>query len=180
MPRLSLVTLAELAGIACPYCGRTVAPDTPWAVSAATLWGACGVKLGIDGELAGLLLLGPMEDLATAMVMCAWVRPGMTGSGYGRQLVQAASAEMVGRRVRSIMARGSRQNVRCSVPPQDFLRGVGFVRVGEDRLWRLDLDRAVSDRNGVRSVFERLMESLRPVAPPEPAGGAISSRSDRG
>lgn len=180
MPRLSQVRVAELAGIACPYCGRTVTPDTPWAVSAATLWGSCGVKLMDRDVLAGVLLLGPTDDRSTAMVMCAWVRPELIGAGYGRQLVQAAAAQMLEHKVRTVMAQGSRRTARCSAPPRDFLREVGFVRAGDERLWRLDLDRTVADRNGVRSVFERLMESLRPVSPPEPAGGAISGRASRG
>ncbi len=175
-----MVTLAELRGLACPYCGRTVAIDTPWAVSAATLWGWCGVKLTIDGEVAGLLLLGPQEEPGQAMVMCAWVSPGHTGVGYGRQLVQAAAAGLVSQKGRSIVARGSRQHVRCEAPPRDFLRAVGFTRSLDDRLWHLDLDRAVvGERNGVRNAFERLIRSLRPVSPPNPAGGAISGRVNR-
>lgn len=169
-----MVTLAELPGLACPYCGRTVTPDTPWAASAATLWGWCGVKLVEDGQTAGLLLLAPMDDPGNAMLACAWVRPESVGSGYGRQLVQAASAGLVNRKVRTVLAHGSRQHLRCTAPPRDFLRSVGFTRGMDDRLWRLDLDRAVvGERTGVRGVFERFMESLRPVSPPEPAGGAV-------
>ena len=176
-----MVTLAELRGLACPYCGRTVAIDTPWAVSAATLWGWCGVKLTIEDEVAGLLLLGPQEEPGQAKVMCAWVGPGHTGVGYGRQLVQAAAAGLVNQKGRAIVARGSRQHVRCEAPPRDFLRAVGFTRSLDDRLWHLDLDRAVvGERNGVRNAFERLIRSLRPVSPPNPAGGAISGRVNRG
>jgi ribosomal protein S18 acetylase RimI-like enzyme len=172
MPRLSMVTLTELSGLACPYCGRTVGPDTPWAPQAATVWGWCGVKLTTADEVAGLLLLAPLEDATQAMLTCAWVRPGLTGAGYGRQLVQAAAAGLVNQKGRVIVARGSRQHVRCEAPPRDFLRAVGFTRGLDDRLWRLDLDRAVvGERTGVRSVFERLLSSLRPVTPPEPAGG---------
>lgn len=179
MARLSMVTLAELPRLACPYCGRTVATDTPWAASAATLWGWCGVKLTIDGDVAGLLLLGPQDEPGQAMLMCAWVGPGHTGAGYGRQLVQAAAAGLASQKGRSIVARGSRQHVQCAAPPRDFLRAVGFARSLDDRLWHLDLDRAVVDRTGVRNVFERFIRSLRPVSPPNPAGGAISGRANR-
>ncbi len=175
-----MVTLSELPTLACPYCGRTVPKDTPWAISAATVWGWCGVKLSVDDEVAGVLLLAPMEEPGHAMVMSVWVRPGSTGSGYGRQLVQAAAAGLVAQKARVVVARGSRNNVRCEAPPRDFLRAVGFVRGRDDRLWRLELDRAVvGERNGVRNVFERFLESLRPVVPPEPAGGAISGRVNR-
>lgn len=181
MARLSTVTLAELAGVACPYCGRTVGVDTPWAVSAATLWGWCGVKLASDDGVDGLLLLAPTEEPGQAMVSCLWVRPGATGAGYGRQLVQAAAAGLVTHKAREIVARGARTEVRCEAPPRDFLRAVGFVRGREDRFWHLDLDRAVvGERNGVRSAFERFLSSLRPVTPPNPAGGAISGRANRG
>ncbi len=181
MPRLSLVTLAELPGLACPYCGRTETAETPEAVSAATLWGTCGVKLMDPGPAAagpvGLLLFAPTEDRSGALLTCAWVEPGSVRSGYGRQLVQAAAAELVHRRVPSIIAVGGRRSLRCSAPPRDFLRAVGFTRSPDERIWRLDLDRTVTERNGVRSVFERLIDSLRPATPPEPAGGAISGRT---
>ncbi len=180
MPRLSMVTLSELPTLACPYCGRTVPKDTPWAISAATVWGWCGVKLSVDGEVTGALLLAPLEEPGHAMVMSAWVSPASRGAGYGRQLVQGAAAGLVARKARVIEARGSRSNVRCEAPPRDFLRAVGFVRGRDDRIWRLELDRAVAgERNGVRNVFERFLESLRPAVPPEPAGGAISGRVNR-
>jgi ribosomal protein S18 acetylase RimI-like enzyme len=177
MARLSLVTLAELPTLACPYCGRVIAADTPWAVAAATRWGWCGVKLTTEDHVAGLLLLSPLEETGHAMLMSAWVRPESVRSGYGKQLVQAASASLLSRKVRVIVARGSRRSLRCSAPPSDFLKAVGFVRGLDDRLWRLDLDRTVADRSTVRGMFGRLMDSLRPVTPPEPAGGAISGRT---
>ncbi|MCA0293766.1 MAG: GNAT family N-acetyltransferase [Actinobacteria bacterium] len=175
-----MVTLAELPTLVCPWCGFAVPKDTPWAISAATVWGWCGVKLTVDDEVAGVLLLAPLEEPGHARVMAVWVRPGSTGAGYGRQLVQAAAAGLVARKARVIEARGSRTGVRCEAPPHEFLRAVGFTRGRDDRLWRLDLDRAVlGERNGVRNVFERFWESLRPVVPPEPAGGAISGRVHR-
>ena len=173
MSRLSIVTLAQLPGLACPYCGRSTAPDVPWAVSAATVWGWCGWKISNgDGRADGLLLLGPTDEPGQAQVNVLWVRPGLTGAGYGRQLVQAAAAGLVQQKAREVVAVGSRQHLRCEAPPGGFLRGVGFARSMDDRLWHLDLDRAVvGERNGVRGVFERLLSSLRPVTPPEPAGG---------
>lgn len=174
---MSMVTLAELPGLACPYCGRVVPTDTPWAVAASARWGWCGVKLTTDDEVAGLLLLAPVEESGHAMLMSLWVRPGAVRSGYGKQLVQAASASLLSRKVRVIIAHGSRSNVRCATPPRDFLKAIGFTRGLDDRLWRLDLDRTVAEKNGVRGMVGRLIESLRPVAPPEPAGGAISGRT---
>lgn len=177
MARLSLVTLAELPTLACPYCGRVVAADTPWAVAAATRWGWCGVKLTTDDQVAGLLLLAPLEETGHAMLMSAWVRPESVRSGYGRQLVQAASASLLSRKVRVIVARGSRRSLRCSAPPRDFLKAIGFTRGLDDRLWRLDLDRTVADRATVRGMFDRIIDSLRPVSPPEPAGGGVTGRT---
>lgn len=177
MSRLSMVTLAELSGLACPYCGRAVAADTPWAVAAATRWGWCGAKLTVDEQVAGLLLLAPGDEIGQAMLMCVWVRPSSVRSGYGRQLVQAASAGLLSRKVRVIVAQGSRHSVRCQAPARDFLKAIGFTRGLDDRLWRLDLDRTVSEKSGVLGMVGRLFESLRPVTPPEPAGGAISGRT---
>jgi hypothetical protein len=177
MARLSMVTLAELPGLACPYCGRVVGQDTAWAVAAVARWGWCGVKLTTDEQVAGLLLLAPLEETGHAMLMSVWVRPDVVRSGYARQLVQAASAGLLSRKVRVIVARGSRHTVSCAAPPREFLRAIGFTRGLDDRLWRLDLDRTVSEKSGVRGMVGRLIESLRPVTPPEPAGGAISGRT---
>lgn len=177
MARLSMVTLAELPGLACPYCGRVVAPDTPWAVAAAARWGWCGVKLTTDESVAGLLLLAPLEETGHAMLMCVWVHPGVVRSGYGKQLMQAASASLLSRKVRVIVARGGRRTVSCDAPPRDFLKAIGFTRGLDDRLWRLDLDRTVAEKSSVRGMVGRLIDSLRPVSPPEPAGGAISGRT---
>lgn len=177
MPRLSMVTLAELSALQCPYCGRRVEPDEPGAVTAATIWGWCGVKLMLDAQPAGALLLAPTEDPGEAMLTSLWVAPGRIGSGYGRQLVQTAAAGLLEQKARRIVARGSRSQARCVAPPRDFLDDVGFVRSREDRLWRLDLERGVVDRPSLRVVFGRFLESLRPVSPPEPAGGAISGRN---
>ncbi len=179
MSRLSMVTLAELPALACPYCGRVVPADTPWAVAAAARWGWCGVKLTVDEQVAGLLLLAPGEEPGQAMLMCIWVRPESVRSGYGKQLVQAASAGLLSRKVRVIIAQGSRRSVRCQTPPREFLKAIGFTRGLDDRLWRLDLDRTVAEKSGVLGMVGRLFESLRPVTPPEPAGGAISGRATR-
>ncbi len=174
MPRLSMVTLTELSGLPCPYCGRTLSSDTPSAAAAATVWGWCGVKLVEDGEVAGLLLLAPADEPGQAVVTAVWVRPGRTRAGYGRQLVRTAASGLVAQRAHLMLARGSRHSVTCQAPPREFLRAIGFTRGLEDRLWHLDLDRAVlSERNGVRAMMERLLSSLRPANPPEPAGGAI-------
>jgi hypothetical protein len=121
-----------------------------------------------------------VEETGHAMLMCCWVRPESVRSGYGKQLIQAASAALLSRKVRVIVADGSRRNERCTTPPREFLRAVGFVKGLDDRLWRLDLDRTVADRSSVLGMFGRLIESLRPVTPPEPAGGAISGRTHTG
>ncbi|MFZ0529394.1 MAG: GNAT family N-acetyltransferase [Propionicimonas sp.] len=173
MARLTTVTRPELPGLPCPYCGLVTAADAEGAVSAAASWGWCGVKLTIEHQPAGLLLLRPLEDPTQARVVSLWVAPEHTGVGYGRQLVQAAAAGLIERRVRSVYARSGRGRVTCGTPPREFLRAVGFSRGLDERLWRLDLDRTVGERAGLLEAFERLMGSLRP-APPEPAGGAIS------
>ena len=170
------MTLADLPGLPCPYCGRVTGADAPWARSAVALWGWCGVKLAVAGETAGVLLVGPMEDPAQAMLMSTWVIPARVNTGLGRQLLQRTAAGLVENRVRTVFAQGSRTNLRCSAPPRDYLRAVGFTRGLDERLWHLDLDRVVTERGGMREVFERLMGSLRP-APPEPAGGVISGRA---
>ena len=178
MPTLSMVSPDDLALLPCPYCGRVIPPDTAWALAARERWGWTGALASLEGDPIGLLLVAPGVDPSgteqagpsTAMVMCAWVRPGSTQMGNGRRLVQTVAAGLLPRQTRYIVARGSRQHLSCAALPRDFLRSVGFSRSGGDRLWRLDLDQTVAERQTLRGVFERLVGSIRPVAPPAPAG----------
>lgn len=171
MSAVTWIGLADLAGLPCPYCGRELAPDTPWAVTAQQLWGRIGVAFKVEGRVAGLLLVAPADDPREAVLQCLWVAPAHTRAGVGRRLVQAAAAGLMSRDVHAILARGSRVRRHCATPPSDFLRAVGFTRALDERLWRLDLDATVVERPRLRAVIERLVEFIRPVGP-APAGRA--------
>lgn len=177
MARVSTVTLVDLPALRCPYCGQTAPADAGWAVSAVTVWGWCGVKLNLDDQVAATLLLAPLEEPGRALLTSLWVRPEYAGAGYGRQLVQAAAAGLVERKDRTLLANGSRHTVHCAAPPAEFLRAVGFVRPRGERLWQLDLARTISTPDGVRGLLSRFLQVIRPVSPPEPAGGAVRGRT---
>ncbi len=175
MSTMTMVLPDDLALLTCPYCGRTVSPDTPWAVAARERWGWIGVSALADGVPVGTILVAPSDEAtgpSAAMVMVAWVRPGEVRSGLGRHLVQSLSAGLLPRQTRFIAARGSRRHLSCAALPRDFLRSVGFSRASDERLWRLDLDQTAVERPSLREVLERLVGVIRPVAPPEPAGRA--------
>ena len=69
MPRLSMVTLAELPELPCPYCGRVLGTDTPWAASAATLWGWCGARLVVGDEV-----VKGWNEVALRRLLQPWLR----------------------------------------------------------------------------------------------------------
>ncbi|MEA5054586.1 MAG: hypothetical protein VB093_14200 [Propionicimonas sp.] len=199
MTSATWITRGDLAGLACPYCGRTVRPDADWAVAAQHAWGRVGVALSSGSRTSGLMLLAPSPQEQAAMVMCLWVAPGSVRRGYGRRLVQAGAAGMLARDVHAIVARGSRVKKHCSTPPTEFLKAVGFTkpldgqlgsalrpsptlnRPGHasdvddtrlNRLWRLDLDATIVERPGLFEMLQQWVGSIRPIGPA--AAGRVS------
>jgi GNAT superfamily N-acetyltransferase len=103
-----------------------------------------------------------------------WVRPESSGYGLGRQLVQAAAAELLRHRMKVLIASGSRSSLTCTAPPVDFLLEVGFTRRPDQRLYRLDLRQAVLGRTHL-GVFGRLVRSLSAGPQPGVVPGRIAS-----
>lgn len=181
----------DLRGLACPYCGHRVHPDTDWVVAAQQSWGRVGVALSERNRTIGLLLLAPLESERAALLTTLWVAPSEVHRGHGRRLVQAGAAGLLARDVHAILARGARVKKECARPPVDFLKAVGFARGLDDqlhpasfttsegaggldgsalsRLYRLDLDQTVADRPSLFEVLGRWVGSIRPIGP-EPAG----------
>ncbi|MCA0253134.1 MAG: hypothetical protein LCH76_12810 [Actinobacteria bacterium] len=192
----SWIGRADLAALACPYCGRMADPNGEAAVAAEREWGFVGAGLALDGVRTAALLITPIPDTRAAMLSCLWVAPGQVGRGRGRRLVQAAAAGLLSHDVEAIVARGSRTKADCAAPPVDFLRAVGFSR-GVDarlysslragggaprlghpsdlddarlsRLWQLDLTTTVTMPEGLRGMVDRWLRALGPIRP-EPAG----------
>ena len=171
MAEVSFIGRPALVGVGCPYCGRTLDPDDAGMVAAQQAWGWAGFAAKADGRVAGWLVVEPLPG-RTALVRSVWVAPGLVRSGVGTRLVQGAAAGLLQRNVRAMVSAGSRRSPTCQVPPREFLKAVGFTRGLDERLWHLDLDATVVDRPRLITVFERFVEAIRPVAPPEPAGRA--------
>ena len=177
MRSLTPVTGADLANLACPYCGTTTPPDAEWVVEAVRAWGLCGWRIAGDGQTDAAVLVAPSQSEAgSALVMQLWVAPNATGRGLGKRLVQGAAAALKANGARTILSRGSRSHPSCGVPPRDFLRAVGFTRQLDERYYRLDLNRAVASRNPLQSLLDRVTAALQP-GPGEPAAGGLSPRT---
>jgi len=171
MAKTSTLTASGLAALACPYCGRVVHQTAEWTHAATSAWGFCAVAVTRADEVAGVLALAPTDRPDEARIKLLWVRPESSGYGLGRQLVQAAAAELIRCRVKALLASGSRANITCASLPRDFLLDVGFNRRPGERLYRLDLRQAVLGRTHL-GVFGRFVRSLG--AGPEP--GVVSGR----
>ncbi|MBK9696644.1 MAG: GNAT family N-acetyltransferase [Propionibacteriaceae bacterium] len=171
MAEVAFLGRPALAGVGCPYCAALVDPEDAGIVAAQQSWGWVGVAATADGRLAGRLLVVPAED-RTALVRSLWVAPALVRSGVGTRLVQGVAAGLLRRDLRAVVAVASRRHPTCQAPPRDFLRAVGFSRGLDEKLWRLDLDLTVVERPRLLTAFERFVEAIRPVAPPEPAGRA--------
>ena len=180
MRSLAPVTAAELARLTCPYCGTTMSSDAAWVAQSMRSWGLCGWRLGVDGRSDAVLFLAPSQsEPGAAMIKRLWVAPDQVGRGLGRHLVQGAAANLVRSPTRTILSRGSRAHPSCAAPPREFLRSVGFVRQLDERYYRLELNRAVLNRNPLQALLDKVAEALQP-RPGEPAPGGLSPRSVRG
>lgn len=179
MAKTSTLTASELSALACPYCGRQVAATTDWAQAAVAAWGFCAIRVARGDEVAGVLALAPGDRPDEARIKMLWVRPEATGYGLGRQLVQAAAAELLRHRLRRLLASGATATLTCTAPPRDFLLEVGFSRRPDQRLYRLDLRQAVLGRTQL-GVFARLVRSLSAGPEPGVVPGRISLTRNRG
>lgn len=175
MAKTSTLTASELSALACPYCGRQVAATTDWAQAAVSAWGCCAIRVTRGDEVAGVLALAPGERPDEARIKMLWVRPESSGYGLGRQLVQAAAAELLRHRMKALVASASRATLTCTAPPRDFLLEVGFTRRPDQRLYRLDLRQAVLGRTHL-GLFGRLVRSLGTGPEPGVVPGRVSLR----
>ncbi|MFT4296443.1 MAG: GNAT family N-acetyltransferase [Micropruina sp.] len=169
---VELVSPATVRGLSCPYCGRPMPLDEAGMVAAQAAWGLCGAVATDDERTVGLLLVSAATvgdpQATVALVGALWVAPGHTGQGLGRALVRTAAAGLVRSRVAAMLANSAAPG--CAGPPEGFLGGTGFAPMRPRGLWRMDL--ATTVRPPKRSVLARLgrlVQAVRPVAPPEPA-----------
>lgn len=171
---IELVGPGTVRGLACPYCGRPMPLDEAGMVAAQAAWGWCGA-LAIDGrKTVGLLLVSATASsdprATVTRIGAGWVTPGHTRRGTGRALLHALAGGLHRARVGALFATADPLR-RCAALPSGFLESTGFVATTQARTWRLDLNAAVpAARSSVRVRLERLVQAVRPVAPPEPAG----------
>lgn len=177
MRSLSPVAAADLAHLACPYCGTTMSPDAEWVARAIRAWGLCGWRLGDQEQTDALLLIAPSQsEPGAAMIKRMWVVPDQVGRTLGKRLIQGTAAALMNSSTRAILSRGSRAHSTCAAPPKEFLKAVGFTRQLDERYYRLDLNRATTSRNALQSLLDKVAEVLHP-SPGEPAPGGFSPRA---
>lgn len=173
MVSVELVSPATVRGLACPYCGRPMPLDEAGMVAAQAAWGLCGAVAFADGLPVGLLLVSAAavgDPRATvALISAGWVDEAHIAQGTGRAMLRMIAGGLVRSRVAAVLA--SSDPLRgCAALPAGFLASTGFAPMPRPVLWRMDL--ATTVRPPKRSVLHRLgrlVQSVRPVAPPEPA-----------
>ena len=156
--------------------------DRAAAVEAVARWGFCGVLMGAADRPVGVLGLGPLAEpdgkISAALLTGIWVAPADRGHGLGRQLVQAAAAELIRRDVFVVEAVGQSEAL-----PTGFLRAVGFRVVQPNPIaprLRMDLTTTVRRRPDLVAAWHRLA-GLVPatIPPPQPAGFKQSREIER-
>lgn len=171
----------------CPLgCGVRPGEGASWARAAEAEWGSCGCAIHDEGGIIGYLLLCPPLHLPrggpqsggglspdAAIVMSVRVVDAYAGNGLGRQLVQAAAAQITragGRQFGALEVRGTTAAPSCGLPPVGFLQATGFQPITEHPLTprlRMELSRTVRRRPRL-PAFGRIQDLVR-QAPPEPA-----------
>lgn len=167
----SLVPLdsRDLATRACPWCRRTPQGAT------------FGLKAVRDGQVVGLLAAAAASELGgfypngSVVITQLWVRREDLGELIGTQLVQRLAARAVARKVRSVVAHGTRGVPDCRHLPADWLEGRGFVECVTGTQWRLDLRRTIRVPEAVRGMVDAAVRAVRPERP-APAGRAVRPR----
>lgn len=161
----SLVPLdsRDLSVLACPWCGRTPRGAT------------FGLKAMRDGQVVGALAAAAASDLGgfyppgSVVVVQWWVRREDLGELIGTQLGQRLAAQAHARRVRSIVAHGTRGVPDCRHLPADFLESRGFVECAAGAQWRFDLRRTLRIPEAVKCLVDAAVRVVRPERP-APAG----------
>lgn len=173
MVGIELVGPATVRGLFCPYCARPMPLDEAGMVAAHAAWGWCGAVALSGDRVVGLMLASAATlgdpRVTVARIGAAWVADGKTGQGNGRALLHALAAGLHRSRVATVLASSDRRR-GCGALPTGFLDGTGFVSAGPAHTWRLDLSTAVrTPKRSVLVQLGRLVQAVRPVAPPEPA-----------
>jgi GNAT superfamily N-acetyltransferase len=141
-------------------------------------WGSCGKIVYVDDKVAGYVTFAPPGYVPRALafptspvsqdavlLMTAHVVPEFSGAGLGRMLMQSVAKDLTRRGTHAIEAFGDAGGSGTScVAPADYLLAVGFATVRPHLRFprlRLDLRTAVTWRDDVESVLERLLGSLQ-------------------
>jgi len=170
---VELVSPAAVRGFACPYCRRTLPPEEGGTIAAQAAWGTCGAVAVSESRPVGLLLIRAAADAESkaglARICTAWVAEGFTRQGTGTALVQTVAEALVIARASELQASSAPLHGCAALPPA-FLASVGFTPARRAALWRMDLLATVRPhRRSVLDRIEQIVQSVRPVAPPEPA-----------
>lgn len=171
MVGVELVTPAVITGLACPYCGRAMPVDAEGTRAAQAAWGWCAATASANGHLIGLLLLAPAErhGRAAARITTGWVAANHCGAGVGRTLLRTVAGGLLTARITLLLA-DALSTGDCATLPAGFLAGTGFVAQPGGSLWALDLGTTVkATKPSVLDRLGRLVQSVGPLAPPEPA-----------
>lgn len=158
----------DLRVLACPACGRTPSQAS------------FGFKAVREGLVVGVLAAAPASELGgfyprdAVVITQAWVRSDDVRELIGTQLVQRTAAVLAGRRVRCLVAGGTRGVPDCAHLPADFLERLGFVEFVPGSQWRLDLRSTVKVPDAVAALAAGLAGLVRPGRP-APAGRTASA-----
>ncbi len=149
---------AALRNLACPVCGRTPASAT------------LGFTVVRDKTVVGFVALAvPDADAVyppgTMLVEQLWVHPDDVGELIGTQLVHRAASALQARRMRRLVARGTRRTSDCGHLPGDWLDRVGFVEHVRGVEWRLDLRRTAPVTDALRAAWGSVARGVRTQRP---------------
>ncbi len=159
-----------------------------WAEHTVAEWGHCGMLAEHEGEIIGYLTLVPAARVPhtgpfvatsfgadAAVLLGAHVVADWTRQGIGRQLVQAAAADLVGRRIAALETVGRPSDSLVDLGgglPEAWLTAVGFRLVRAHPLaprYRMSLSSTLRWRPNLSAAWHRIRGLVPQTVPPEPA-----------
>ncbi|MFT3971381.1 MAG: hypothetical protein QM695_14155 [Micropruina sp.] len=173
MGSIELVGPGRVRSLTCPHCGRFMPLDEAGMVAAQAAWGWCGALATEAGAPVGLLLVSATTPgdprITVARIGAGWVTADHVRQGIGRAMLLSLAGGLHRARVATLFANSGPWR-HCAALPSGLLDATGFVPATPGDSWRLDLNGAVpAERGTVLDRLGRLVQAVRPVAPPEPA-----------
>ncbi|MHB1008813.1 MAG: hypothetical protein ACYC1E_06110 [Propionibacteriaceae bacterium] len=170
-----------------PLCGtckemERLLKDRAWAQAGDDEWGFCGVGVYVNGSPVAYVLVTPAlyvprrhplargANADAAALLALYVEGSHPQHTLGKQAVQRLAAKLVDQRNINAIDAASSDRGFCQRPSRGWLAANGFRALDDGVRHRLDLRATRGWLPNPHAVARQVVEIVRPVSPPHPAG----------